>query len=235
MLPVATVLAPGQPTDARILAAETIGTAILVVGGLGAGVLGDGIGSLGIAIAFGLALIVAVVAVGHASGAHVNPAVSVAMVLAGRTRPKALPFYLIGQLLGAVLGGLAVWGIASGIDGFDATNNFRQNGWGDFSPGGYGIGAVIVVELLFTALWVLAVLSTEHRQVSAGTAVLAVGLTVTLAHLVTLPIDNTGINPVRSIAERDLRRRRRARPAVAVRPRPVGRRGDRRVPLARRR
>lgn len=187
-------------SNARILAAETIGTALLMLGGLGAAILGDGIGTLGIALAFGLSMIVAVVVIGHASEAHLNPAVSVAMVLARKTPGRALPFYLLGQFLGAALGALGVWGIASGIESFDATNAFFQNGWDRFSPGGYSIGAILVVEIVFSAIWVMAVLASDHRDVSPTASVLAVGATVTLLHLVTIPIDNTGLNPARSLA-----------------------------------
>ncbi len=195
-----TAAPPASPTSARILAAETIGTAIVVIGVLGVGVLAEGIGPLGVAVGAGLSVIAAIVVVGHVSGAHVNPAVSLAMAVAGKIRASSLVFYWIGQILGAALGSLAVWGVASGVKGFEAKNHFFQNGWGSFSPGGYGLGAVIAVELVFSVLWVVAVLSTEHRDVAPGTSVLAVGLTVTLAHLVTLTVDNTGINPARSFA-----------------------------------
>ena len=187
-------------SNARVLAGETIGTALLIIGGVGTAVLSAGIGTIGIALAFGLAMIVAAVVVGHASGAHLNPAVTLAMVLARKTKPAQLPFYLLGQVLGATIGGLAVWGIASGVDGFSATNNFFTNGWDRFSPGGYGIGAVIVVEIVFTAIWVAVVLSTEHQGVSPTASVVSVGGVVALLHLATLSIDNGGLNPVRSIA-----------------------------------
>lgn len=187
-------------SNARILAGETIATAIFVLGGLGAAVLGTGIGTLGIAIAFGLAVMVAAVVAGHASGAHVNPAVSIAMVLSRKTPGAALPFYLLGQLIGATIGAVAVWGIASGVDGWSARDDFFANGWDRLSPGGYGFGAVVVVEIVFTALWVAVVLSTEHRNVRPGVSVATVGATVALVHLVTIPIDNTGLNPFRSFA-----------------------------------
>lgn len=187
-------------SNARILAGETIGTAILVLGGVGSAVIGDGIGSLGIAVAFGLSIMAAAVVVGHASGAHLNPAVSLAMVLARKTEARALPFYVIGQVLGATLAALGVWGVASGIEEFDATNNFFQNGWDKFSPNGYGVGAILIVEVVFTAIWVAVVLSTEHRDVSPTAGVMSVGATVALLHLVTMPIDNTGLNPARSLA-----------------------------------
>lgn len=187
-------------SNARILAGETIGTAILILGGVGAAVLGTGIGTLGIAVAFGLAVMVAAAVAGHASGAHVNPAVSIAMVLARKTPTAALPFYLLGQLLGALIGAAAVWGIASGVDGWRSSGQFFANGWDELSPGGYGFGAAVVVEIVFTALWVAVVLSTEHRSVRPGVSLVSVGGTLALVHLVTVPVDNTGLNPARSIA-----------------------------------
>jgi aquaporin Z len=155
--------------NARILAGETIASAIFVLGGLGAAVLGTGIGTLGIALAFGLAVMVGAVVSGHASGAHVNPAVSVAMVMARKTPSAALPFYLLGQLVGSTIGALGVWGIASGVDGWSAKNNFFANGW-------------------------------DKLSVRPVVSVVSVGMVVALVHLVTLPIDNTGLNPFRSFA-----------------------------------
>jgi len=187
-------------SNARILAGETVATAIFILGGLGAAILGTGIGTLGVAVAFGLAVMVAIVVAGHASGAHVNPAVSFAMVMAGKTPGRALPFYLLGQLLGALIGALGIWGIASGVDGWSARDNFFANGWDKLSPGGYGFGAAVVVEIVFSALWIAVVLSTEHRNVRPVTSVLAVGSVVALIHLVTIPVDNTGLNPFRSFA-----------------------------------
>jgi aquaporin Z len=187
-------------TNARILAAETIGTTILVLGGVGAAVLAPGIGPIGVAVAAGLSIMVAAIIVGHVSGAHLNPAVSIALVFARKVPGTALPFYLLGQLLGALIGALGVWGIGSGLDGFSSKNAFAQNGWGSHSPGGFGIGSVIVVEIVFTAIWVAVVLATEHDDVNPGIELAALGTVVAALHLVTGSIDNTGLNPVRALA-----------------------------------
>ncbi len=185
----------------KILVAELLGTMLLVFGGPGSAILaGKGIGTLGIAIAFGFSLLVAGYAIGPVSGCHINPAVTVSMWLMRKTETAKVPYYLIGQFLGAALGGLVIFGIASDLDSFDATNNFAANGWGDFSPGGYGFAAMVIVEILFTAVLVFAVLSTTHRSFPAAQGGLVVGLALTLIHLVTIPVDNTSVNPARSFA-----------------------------------
>ena len=136
----------------KILVAELVGTMILALGGPGSAILaGKGIGTLGISLAFGLSLLVAAYAIGPVSGCHINPAVTVGLWLMRKTEGAKVPFYLVGQLLGAALGGLVIFAIANDIDSFDAKNNFAANGWGDHSPGGYGFGAMVIVEILFTA------------------------------------------------------------------------------------
>ena len=196
------------PSRLRIGLAEGIGTFVLMLGGPGSAVLatggffGDGsIGVLGVSLAFGLSLLVMAYAIGNVSGCHINPAVTVGLLVTRRIELRLLPAYLIGQVVGAVAGGLAIWAIASGAaGGFDPTPaNFAVNGWGALSPGGFGFGAMALTEILMTALLVFVVLSTTHRQFAPAAGGLAVGLTLTLIHLISIPIDNTSVNPVRSL------------------------------------
>lgn len=185
----------------KILVAELIGTMILVIGGPGSAVLaGKSIGTLGVALAFGLSLLIAAYAIGPVSGCHINPAVTLGLWLMKKTDGAKLPAYFVGQVLGGALGGLVVFGIAKDLDGFDAKNNFAANGWGDFSPGGYGFAATAIVEVLLTALLVFVVLSTSHRSFPTAQGGVVIGLTLTLIHLVSIPVDNTSVNPARSIA-----------------------------------
>jgi aquaporin Z len=185
-------------SNSRIVAAEAVGTAVLMIGGPGSAILGGGIGTLGISLAFGLSLLVMAYTIGKISGCHINPAVTLAMLITRKIRPAAAPFYIIGQLLGAAIGATIVFGIASGLDNFETFESFAQNGWGRWSPGGYGLGSAIVVEIVLTALLILVVLGTTHRRFSPGFDGIAVGLTLTLIHLVTIPVDNTSVNPARS-------------------------------------
>ena len=185
----------------KILVAELVGTMILVLGGPGRAILaGNGIGTLGISLAFGVSLLVAAYAIGPVSGCHINPAVTIGLWLMRKTEGAKVPFYLVGQLIGAAVGGLVIFAIANDLDSFDARNNFAANGWGAHSPGGYGFAAMVIVEILFTAFLVFAVLSTTHRAFPVAQTGIVVGLTLALIHLVTIPIDNTSVNPARSIA-----------------------------------
>lgn len=193
----------------RILVAEAIGTFVLVLGGPGTAVLatggffGDGsVGVLGVSLAFGLSLLAMAYAIGNISGCHINPAVTLGLWIMGKVDVALVPFYVVGQLVGAALGGLAIWSIASGgPDGFDpGVTNFAVNGWGDLSPGGFGFGAMVIAEVVLTAVLVFVVLSTTHRRFSAAAGGLAVGLTLTLIHLISIPVDNTSVNPARSFA-----------------------------------
>jgi aquaporin Z len=189
---------PAPTSNARILAAEIIGTTILMLGGPGAAVLaGDRLGVLGVALSFGFTLTALAYVIGPVSGCHVNPAVTLAMWLTRKVSTTALPFYWIGQFLGAALGGLIVFGIANGVDGWDR-GSFAANGWAELSSGGYGLGSTIVVELVFTALLVFVFLSVTNRHAFTGMGGLAVGLTYAFVHLVTSSVDNTGVNPARS-------------------------------------
>lgn len=187
------------PSNLRILTAEIVGTAVLMLGGPGSAILAaDVIGVLGVAFAFGLSLLAMAYVLGHVSGCHINPAVTVGMALARKIPTATVPFYIVGQLVGAAIGGLLIFAIANGLDGFDASNNFAQNGWGDFSPEGYGFGSMVVVEIVFTALLVFVVLSTTHGRFLPAASGLTVGFTLTLIHLISIPVDNTSVNPARS-------------------------------------
>jgi len=189
-------------SNGRILAAEAIGTTILILGGPGAAVYAGGnIGILGVALSFGLSWLVVAYAVGHISGAHINPAVTVGLALAGRMDRRRVPTYLIGQFLGAAAGGSLVWLIARSADGpFDAQPlNFATNLW-DRGNGFAGFWAMVIAEVAFTAILVFVFLSTTRKGYNAGAVGLHVGMTLTMIHLVTIPIDNTSVNPARSFA-----------------------------------
>jgi aquaporin Z len=184
----------------RILGAEAIGTAVLMLCGPGSAVLAaSGIGgALGVSLAFGFALLIMAYAIGNVSGCHINPAVTVGLWAAKKIESKKVPFYIAGQLIGAAVGGAVIWAIAKDRKGFDSVNNFAQNGWGKHSPGGYGLTATILVEVVFTALLVFVVLRTGAKGFSAGAVGLTVGIALAVIHLVTIPVDNTSVNPARS-------------------------------------
>jgi aquaporin Z len=190
-------------SNARIMAAELIGTMVLILGGPGSAVIavglanGGGIGILGVALAFGLSLLVMAYAIGPISGCHINPAVTIGAVLARRISPALVPFYLVGQFLGAAAGAGILFAIATGND---RTGIWAANGWGDKIGSAYGLGPTIVVEIVFTALLVFVVLLTTSRLAAPGFAGIAIGLTLALIHLATIPVDNTSVNPARSFA-----------------------------------
>jgi aquaporin Z len=188
-------------TLSRILVAEMFGTTLLLLGGVGSAVLaGQAIGFYGIAFAFGLSLLVAAYAIGPISGCHINPAVTLGLVLTKKTPVRDLPAYVIGQLVGCILGGGIIWVIAQGKPGFDASETgFATNGWGSHSPDGYNFGAMMVVELVFTALLVFVVIAISSRDITRVIGGVVAGLTLTLIHLVTIPVDNTSVNPFRSL------------------------------------
>jgi aquaporin Z len=198
----------------RIGIAEFFGTMILVIGGPGSAILaGDQIGNVGIALAFGISLLCAAYFIGGISGCHINPAVTFGLWVIGKTRGHTVPWYLGGQVLGGIAGAAVIYVIAEGLPRFagaEATG-FASNGWGDHSPSavtlrsgrileGYGLGATIVTEIALTALFVLVVASTSRKSMPAGFTGLAVGLMLTLVHLVSIPVDNTSVNPARSLA-----------------------------------
>ena len=192
----------------RIALAEAVGTMILVVGGPGTAILATGgffdggsVGVLGVAIAFGLALLCAAYAIGSISGCHINPAVTLGLWAIKKTDAKQVPFYLGGQIVGGLLGALVIFVVANSISGFSAqATGFASNGYGAHSPGGFDLGAVILVEIVFTALFIFVIASTSRRSMPPGLTGVAVGLMLTLIHLVIVPIDNASVNPVRSLA-----------------------------------
>jgi aquaporin Z len=157
---------------------------------------------LGVALAFGLSLLAMAYAIGNISGCHINPAVTIGMLIGRKIKAGLVPFYVAGQLAGAALGGLVIWAIADGAARpFDPNvRNFAVNGWGNLSPGGFNFGAMLVSEIVMTAILVFVVLSTTHRKFSPAAGGLAIGLTLTLIHLISIPIDNTSVNPARSFA-----------------------------------
>jgi aquaporin Z len=193
---------------ARIALAETIGTLILIVGGPGTAILATGgffkagsVGILGVALAFGLSLLCAAYAIGSISGCHINPAVTIGLWAARKTSGADVPWYLGGQIVGGVIGGLIIFVIANNVSGFSAkTSGFASNGYGKHSPGGFGIGAAIVVEIVFTALFLFVIASTTRKSMPIPFTGLVVGLMLTVIHLITIPVDNTSVNPARSLA-----------------------------------
>ena len=184
-------------------AAELVGTFWLVLGGCGSAVLAAafprvGIGLLGVSFAFGLTVVTMVYALGHISGGHLNPAVSVGLAVARRFPARELPHYIIAQLIGGILGATVLYVIASGATGFDASAGFASNGYGDHSPGGYSLLACLVSEVVMTAGFLVVILGATDRRAPAGLAPLAIGLALTLIHLVSIPVTNTSVNPARS-------------------------------------
>jgi aquaporin Z len=193
---------------ARIALAEAIGTLILVVGGPGTAVLatgrftpGSSVTVLGVAIAFGLSLLCAAYAIGSISGCHINPAVTAGLWVMGKTKSGDVPFYMGGQVVGGLVGALIIFVIANSHAGFSAKESgFASNGYGSHSPGLFKLPAVILMEVVFTALFIFVIASTSRKSMSPGFTGITVGLMLTLIHLVTIPVDNTSVNPARSIA-----------------------------------
>lgn len=184
----------------RRYTAELIGTALLVLVGVGVAVLAPGAGALGIALAFGLVLTVLAYTIGPISGCHVNPAVTLGMALAGRIPPRRAVFYVLAQIVGAVLGAALVLAVANSRPSYSqAANGLGTNGWGSHSPGGYGFTAAAIVEIVLTAVLVLTVLQVTADDYTAQIAGLPIGLALLVAHLVAVPIDGTSVNPARSI------------------------------------
>jgi aquaporin Z len=182
------------------LAAEVFGTFWLVFGGCGAAVLaGRAIGAMGIALAFGLTVLTMAYAVGHISGAHFNPAVTVGLATGGRFDWRDVPAYVGAQVVGAVGAAAVLWVIANGADGFDVSNGFATNGWGDQSPNDYSFLAVLVAEVVLTAFFVYVILGATDTRAPKGFAPVAIGLALTLIHLVAIPVDSTSVNPARSL------------------------------------
>ena len=187
------------------LGAEFFGTFWLVLGGCGSAVLAAGfptlgIGFIGVAFAFGLTVLTMAYAVGHISGAHFNPAVSVGLAVAKRFEWKDLPGYVVAQVLGGGLGALVLYYIASGKAGFDVHAGFASNGYGAHSPGGYGLAACFLCEVVMTFFFLLIILGSTHERAPKGFAPIAIGLGLTLIHLISIPVTNTSVNPARSTA-----------------------------------
>jgi aquaporin Z len=185
--------------------AEFIGTFWLVLGGCGSAVLAAGypqlgIGFAGVAIAFGLTVVTMAYAIGHISGCHLNPAVSVGLWVAGRFDRKDLLPYIIAQVLGGIVGAAVLYLIASGKPGFE-TGGFAANGYGEHSPGGYGMVAALVCEIVMTFMFLIIILGSTHGKAPAGFAGLAIGLGLTLIHLISIPVTNTSVNPARSTTQ----------------------------------
>ncbi|WP_370247898.1 aquaporin Z [Nocardioides sp.] len=182
-------------------AAEAVGTGWLVLAGCGAAVVaGDEIGPFGIALAFGLSVLTAAAALGHLSGGHFNPAVTLGLAVARRVPWREVPGYVVAQLVGATVGALTLLAIASGRPGFSAADGFATNGWGAGSPDGYVLAAVALAEIVLTAVFVLVILGVTDDRAPRGLAPVAIGLALTLIHLVSIPVDNTSVNPARSLA-----------------------------------
>jgi aquaporin Z len=186
------------------LGAEFLGTAWLVFGGCGSAVLaaafpGLGIGFVGVSLAFGLTVLTMVYAVGHISGGHFNPAVTVGLWSGGRFPAREIAPYVVAQLLGALAGAGVLAAIASGKPGFDlVASGFAANGYGAHSPGGYSMGAGFVAEVVLTFGFLVVILGATARRAPAGFAGLAIGLCLTLIHLISIPVTNTSVNPARS-------------------------------------
>jgi aquaporin Z len=197
--------------QARILVAELIGTMILILGGPGTVIfgqfLGFNIGVLGVSFAFGLSLLCAAYLFGHISGCHINPAVTIGMWAAKRTPTRDLPSYFIGQILGAAVGAFIIWAILETGDNGGGRKLTRQalfggasNGFADHSPAHFAFWAVVIMEVVFTALFILVIAGTTRSSAIAGFAGIPIGLMLALIHMITIPIDNTSVNPARSFA-----------------------------------
>lgn len=183
--------------------AEAFGTFWLVLGGCGSAVLAAsfpdvGIGLLGVSLAFGLTVLTMAYAIGPISGCHLNPAVSVGLWAGGRFPANQLLPYIGAQLLGAVIAGGVLYLIASGKAGFDVTSGFASNGYGEHSPGGYSLQAALITEVVMTMMFLLVILGATDKRAPSGMAPLAIGLCLTLIHLISIPVTNTSVNPARS-------------------------------------
>lgn len=185
------------------LFAEFFGTFWLVFGGCGSAVLAAafpelGIGFLGVALAFGLTVVTMAYAVGHISGGHFNPAVTVGLFAGGRFAAKDVIPYVIVQVIGGIAAAAVLYVVASGKAGFNVTSSFASNGYGEHSPGGYSLQAAIVIELVLVAFFLIVIHGTTDKRAPAGFAPLAIGLALTLIHLISIPVTNTSVNPARS-------------------------------------
>ncbi len=183
--------------------AEFLGTFWLVLGGCGSAVIAAafpnvGIGLLGVSLAFGLTLLTMAFAIGHISGCHINPAVSIGLWASGRFPANKLLPYIVAQVAGGIVAGGVLYVIASGAAGFDVAKGFASNGYGAHSPGGYSLLAALVTEVVMTMFFLLIILGATDKRAPAGFAPIAIGLALTLIHLISIPVTNTSVNPARS-------------------------------------
>jgi len=183
--------------------AEFLGTFWLVLGGCGSAVLAAafpdvGIGLLGVSLAFGLTVLTMAYAIGHISGCHLNPAVSIGLWAGGRFPANQLLSYIVAQVLGAVVAGGVLYLIASGKAGFDVSAGFASNGYGEHSPGGYSLVAALVTEVVMTMAFLVIILGATDKRAPQGFAPIAIGMGLTLIHLISIPVTNTSVNPARS-------------------------------------
>jgi aquaporin Z len=189
--------------DIRKLVAESIGTFWLTFAGCGSAVIAAafpdvGIGLLGVSLAFGLTVLTMAYAIGHISGCHLNPAVTVGLAAGGRFPAKDIGPYVVAQVVGAIVAALVLYLIASGAPGFDLAKGFAANGYGEHSPGKYGLMSGFLAEVVLTMMFLFIIMGSTHGKAPAGFAPIAIGLGLTLIHLVGIPITNTSVNPARS-------------------------------------
>jgi len=183
--------------------AEFFGTFWLVLGGCGSAVIAAafpevGIGLLGVSLAFGLTVLTMAYAIGHISGCHLNPAVSIGLWAGGRFETKELLPYIVSQVLGGLAAGAVLYLIASGKTGFDVSAGFASNGFGEHSPGGYSMQAALICEVVMTMMFLVVILGATDKRAPQGMAPIAIGLCLTLIHLISIPVTNTSVNPARS-------------------------------------
>lgn len=189
--------------DIRKCAAEAIGTFWLTFAGCGSAVIGAafpqvGIGLVGVSLAFGLTVVTMAYAIGHVSGCHLNPAVTLGLAAGGRFPSKDIGPYVASQVLGAVVGAAVLYAIASGAPGFDLAKGFAANGYGEHSPGSYGLVSCLLTEVVLTMMFLFVIMGATHGKAPVGFAPLAIGLCLTLVHLVGIPVTNVSVNPARS-------------------------------------
>lgn len=187
------------------LIAECIGTSWLVIGGCGSAILAAaypelGIGFAGVALAFGLTVVTMAYAIGHISGCHLNPAVSIGLWAGGRFSKKDLLPYIVAQIIGGIIGAGVLYVIATGKPGFEL-GGFAANGYGAHSPGGYSMQAALVTEVVMTFMFLIIIMGATHTKAAKGFAGLSIGLGLTLIHLISIPVTNTSVNPARSISQ----------------------------------
>jgi aquaporin Z len=204
--PTTTATTEEESPLSRKLTAEFLGTLWLVLGGCGSAVLAAkfpevGIGLVGVSLAFGLTVLTMAFAIGHVSGCHLNPAVTLGLAAAGRFSGKEVPGYVVAQVLGACAGAAILWVIASGAAGFSPAGGFAANGYGALSPGKYNLASGVVTEVVMTFFFLLIILGATSDRAPKGFAPIAIGLGLTLIHLISIPVTNTSVNPARSTSQ----------------------------------